>query len=155
MRTDPPDDAPRLASHPFFLGWEGSLLERLAPDVVARTYGTGDRLIKEGDTADRFILILEGKVALQIVLTDRPWVTVQTLGGGEVLGWSWLLRPYTWQLDAQAMKVTRTLEIPAATLRLALASQPEEGYRFLLRLLPVIATRLEHARLQLLDLHGR
>ncbi len=144
----------RLTSHPFFRGWEGELLGQLEPAVVERTYGPGDALLKEGDPSDRFILIREGKVALEIVLPDRPVVTVQTLGGGEVMGWSWLLPPHSWQLDARAVKTTRTLEIPATTLRDALASRPAEGYRFLLRLLPVIAERLEHTRLQLLDLHG-
>lgn len=155
MTATPTENGRRLASHPFFLGWEGPLLERLEPDVVGRSYAAGDRLLKEGDPADRFILIREGKVALEIVLPDRPYVTVQTLSGGEVMGWSWLIRPHLWRLDARAVKATRTLEIPAATLRHALATQPEEGYRFLLRLLPVVAQRLEHTRLQLLDLHGR
>lgn len=147
-------DAARLASHPFFRGWEGVLLDRLAPTVIERTYGPGDRLLQEGDLADRFFLILEGKVALEIVLPDRPVVTVQTLGAGEVMGWSWLLPPQHWQLDARAVKTSRTLEVPAAAILDALAAHPAEGYRFLLRLLPVISERLDHTRIQLLDLHG-
>ncbi len=155
MTADAMRDAPGLAAHPFFAGWEGDFLREIAPAAVERTYDPGSRLLKEGDPSDRFILINEGKVALEIVLPDRPVVTVQTLGPGEVLGWSWLLPPHLWRLDARAVKATRTWEIPAARLRNVLASHPEAGYRFLLRLLPVIAGRLEHTRLQLLDLHGR
>jgi CRP/FNR family transcriptional regulator, cyclic AMP receptor protein len=144
----------RLATHPFFQGWDGVLLEQLEPAVVERAYGPGEMLLKEGDPSNRFFLIREGKVALEIALPDRPTVTVQTLGSGEVMGWSWLLPPQGWQLDARAVKATRTLEIPATTLRATLEAHPAEGYRFLLRLLPVIAERLEHTRIQLLDLHG-
>jgi CRP/FNR family transcriptional regulator, cyclic AMP receptor protein len=148
------DTAARLAAQPFFREWEGDLLRRLAPQVVERTYAAGEPMLREGDPADRFVLVLEGKVALEIVLPDRPAITVQTLGAGEVIGWSWLVAPHRWRVDARAVKSTRTLEVPGASLRAALDANPGDGYRFLLRLLPVIAGRLEHTRIQLLDLHG-
>ncbi|HXQ48949.1 MAG TPA: cyclic nucleotide-binding domain-containing protein [Thermoplasmata archaeon] len=155
MNGVPPPGVLRLASHPFFEGMKGDLPQTLAPLAVERTYAFGDMLIREGDIADRFVLIFEGKVALEIVLPDRPRVTIQTLGGGEVLGWSWLLPPPEWWLDARAVKRTRCLELPAAQLRTLLDARPEYGYQFLLRLLPVVAQRLDHTRMQLMDLHGR
>jgi len=154
MTSAPSSDGLRLVDHRFFEGVKGGLPQRLQPLTIERTYELGDMLVREGDIADRFVLIFEGKVALEIVLPDRPRVTIQTLGGGEVLGWSWLLPPPQWWLDARAVKRTRTLEIPAPELRAALDARPEDGYEFLLRLLPVVAQRLDHTRLQLMDLHG-
>lgn len=145
----------RLAEHRFFVGAPSGLADRLEPLAVERSYAFGDTLVREGDIADRFVLIYEGKVALEIVLPDRPSVTIQTLGGGDVLGWSWLVPPPEWWLDARAVKRTRTLELPAGPLRAALDAHPDDGYAFLLRLLPVVAQRLDHTRLQLMDLHGR
>jgi CRP/FNR family transcriptional regulator, cyclic AMP receptor protein len=144
----------RLASHPFFAGMEGGLPARLDSETVERSYEANEMLVQEGDPADRFVLLFEGKVALEVALLDRPRVTIQTLGGGEVLGWSWLTPPYYWRLDARAVKRTRTLEVRGDTLRAVLAAHPEDGYRFLIRLLPVVAERLENTQLQLLDLHG-
>jgi CRP/FNR family transcriptional regulator, cyclic AMP receptor protein len=144
-----------LGSHPFFRGLEGKLVPEVAPSTIECVYDAGTRLLKEGDPSDRFILIVEGKVALEMVLPDRPVVRIQTLGPGEVFGWSWLLPHQVWRLDARAVKRTQTLEIPSATLRSSLESHPEEGYRFLMRLLPIVAERLENTRIQLLDLHGR
>ncbi len=155
MTASPGPGALRLADHPFFEGLKGGLPQRLQALATERSYAFGDMLVREGDVADRFVLVYEGKVALEIVLPDRPRVTIQTLGGGEVLGWSWLLPPPQWWLDARAVKRTRTLEIPAPELRAALDARPEDGYEFLLRLLPVVAQRLDHTRLQLMDLHGR
>ncbi|MCI4372034.1 MAG: cyclic nucleotide-binding domain-containing protein [Thermoplasmata archaeon] len=155
MTAPPPASVLRLADHKFFEGMIGGLPERLQAVATERAYSVGDMLVREGDVADRFILVFEGKVALEIVLPDRPRVTIQTLGGGEVLGWSWLLPPPQWWLDARAVKRTRTLEINAAKLRATLDSHPEDGYRFLLHLFPVVAQRLDHTRLQLMDLHGR
>jgi CRP/FNR family transcriptional regulator, cyclic AMP receptor protein len=144
----------RLADHRFFAGMRPDFVQRLSTFAAPRSYTPGGLLVREGDSADRFVLVLDGKVALEIVAPDRPRVTIQTLGGGEVLGWSWLLPPHVWRLDARAVKATRTLELRAADLRMTLEAHPEDGYRFLLRLLPVIAERLEHTRLQLMDLHG-
>jgi CRP/FNR family transcriptional regulator, cyclic AMP receptor protein len=149
--VDPPLS---LSAHPFFTGLPAGLVQRLTPAALERSYEPGELLVRDGDPADRFLLLYEGKAALEVVLPDRPRVTIQTLGGGEVLGWSWLIPPYAWRLDARALKRTRTLELAAPAVRAALDAHPEDGYRFLLQLLPIIAERLENTRLQLMDLHG-
>jgi CRP/FNR family transcriptional regulator, cyclic AMP receptor protein len=144
----------RLGDHPFFRDLGSELLALLGPIAVEHTYAAGDMLIREEDPADRFVLVFEGKVALEIPMPDRPRVTIQTVGPGEVLGWSWLLPPRQWRLDARAVKRTRVLEVSAPAVRSILDSRPEDGYRFLLRLLPILAERLEHTRVQLMDIHG-
>ena len=154
MSANPTPGPLLLENHRFFVGLGGDLVSELAPLALERTYAAGEMLVRDGDAADRFVLIFEGKVALEIALPDRPPATIQTLGPQEVLGWSWLLPPHQWRLDARAVKRTRTLEVPAATLRARLESHPADGYRFLLRLLPVVAERLENTRVQLLDIHG-
>ncbi|HEV2166276.1 MAG TPA: cyclic nucleotide-binding domain-containing protein [Thermoplasmata archaeon] len=149
-----PPETLRLADHRFFRGLDEAFLKRLAEKAYERSFETGTLIVREGDPADEFLVIFGGKVALEIVLPDRPHRTVQTVGPGEVVGWSWLLPPHRWRLDARALKPTRALGLSATHLRSVLDERPSDGYRFLLRLLPVIAERLENTRLQLLDLHG-
>ena len=144
----------RLSDHRFVHGMDPSFVEMLSEKSYERSYEPGDLLVREGDAADEFLLVFHGKVALEILSADRPRTTIQTIGPGEVLGWSWLIAPHRWRLDARAVKPTRVLGIGAAYLRSVLEAHPTEGYQFLLRLLPVIAQRLENTQLQLLDLHG-
>ncbi len=144
-----------LADHRFFQGMDDSFLAELSEKAYQRTFDTGALLVREGDPADEFFAVFTGKVALEIVLPDRPAKTVQTVGPGEVLGWSWMIPPHRWRLDARALKPTRVAGLAAGHLRAILEERPADGYRFLARLLPVIAERLENTRLQLLDLHGR
>jgi CRP/FNR family transcriptional regulator, cyclic AMP receptor protein len=144
----------RLDDHPFFREMDDAFLARLRDAAYERTFETGSLLVREGDPAEEFLLVFSGKVALEIVLPDRPRTTVQTVGPGEVLGWSWLVPPQRWSLDARALKPTRVLGLTAVHLRTVLDERPADGYRFLLRLLPVIAERLENTRLQLMDLNG-
>ena len=143
-----------LESHPFFRGLPPTFLAALAKHAYSRSFDTGDLLTREGDPADEFLLVFSGKVALEVVLPGQPRTTIQTVGPGEVIGWSWLCPPHRWRLDARALKPTRTLGLAAGHLRTMLQDDPATGYEFLLRLLPVIAERLENTRLQLLDIHG-
>ncbi len=153
-KSTPHDGAARLAEHPFFHGFNQEFLWDLAKDLKDRTFEAGEFLVREGAPATEFLLIVSGKVALEMSTPERPRLTIQTVGPGEVVGWSWLVPPRRWTLDGRALKTTRALDLDGETIRRALESHPAEGYRFLSRLLPVVAERLENTRLQLLDIHA-
>jgi CRP/FNR family transcriptional regulator, cyclic AMP receptor protein len=143
-----------VEEHPFFQGLDAQLTRdaaRLAREV---RFDTGEWLFRDGDPAQWFYLVYQGKVALEVATAEKPRLTIQTIGPGEVLGWSWLVPPHLWRFDARALKLTRVLAIDGAEFRQALAAHPEQGYQFLVRLLPIIAERLENTRIQLLDIHG-
>ncbi|HEY1198596.1 MAG TPA: cyclic nucleotide-binding domain-containing protein [Thermoplasmata archaeon] len=141
----------RVSDHPFFRGMNPALIEAAGQGSVDTTYDTGELLVREGEVADRFHLIFHGKVAVEVGGSEGIRRTVQTIGPGEVLGWSWISPPYLWQFDGRAVKETRVVSLDATVLRQALESRPVEGYRFLQRLLPVIGQRLENTRVQMLE----
>jgi CRP/FNR family transcriptional regulator, cyclic AMP receptor protein len=144
----------RVADHPFFHGLDERFVQLAASKASEHSFGVGDIIFQEGEIANEFWLVFQGKVALEISSPDRPHLTIQTIGSGDVLGWSWLVPPHRWRFDARTVKTTRALAIDAAALKDAFEAQPEVGYRFLLRLLPVIGERLENAWVQLMDIHG-
>ncbi|HYA71424.1 MAG TPA: cyclic nucleotide-binding domain-containing protein [Thermoplasmata archaeon] len=146
--------ADRVMRHPFFSGMDPTLVCAMAAKAEERTYDVGEMLVREGRPAEEFFLVLDGKVALEIGGADRAVITVETIGRGELLGWSWLVPPYHWRFDARATKPTQVIAIHAATARYALAAHPALAYQFLLKLLPVVGERLENTRVQLLDIHG-
>jgi len=141
----------RLSSHAFFKGLPQGLLETASSGAKLRTYRAGEFLLREGRAADEFFAILDGKVALEVFAADRRRITIQTVGSGEVLGWSWLAPPHRWSLDAIAVKTTHAITIEASTLWTRFAAEPSEGYEFLLRLVPVLAGRIQAMEMQLLE----
>lgn len=155
MTAAPRPDVPlRVADHPFFQGL-GPELAKAAGDLAREIrFDTGEMIVRDGDPASSFYLVFYGKVALEIASAEKPHLTIQTVGPGEVLGWSWLVPPFLWRLDARALKPTQVLAIDGPPFREVLATQPEQGYRFLVKLLPIIAQRLENTQIQLLDIHG-
>jgi len=141
-------------SHPFFVGIDPTLVHAMASKAEERSYEVGEMLVREGKPAEEFFLVFEGKIALEVGAADHAPITVETIARGEILGWSWLVSPHRWRFDARAIKPTKVVAINAAAARYALAAHPAFGYQFLMKLLPVIAERLENTRVQLLDIHG-
>ena len=52
--------------------------------------------------ANQFYLIASGKITVEAHEPADGTMVVQTLGAGEVLGWSWLLPPFVWHFQARA-----------------------------------------------------
>jgi CRP-like cAMP-binding protein len=134
-------------SHAFLQGLGPRHLMRLAAGARPFTARPGEYLAREGAPADAFFLIQEGRVALETARRPGGAVTVQTVGPGEVVGWSWLVLPHRWRFDARAAEEVRGLSFNAEWLRDACESDHELGYQLLKHLLTVVAQRLTAARL--------
>ena len=144
---------PILAKHPFLKGLEPEHLKILVGCASNVRFNAGQFLFHEGEAANEFYMIRQGKVAIQIQGAERGPITVQTIGEGEVLGWSWLIPPYYWRFDAQALELTRAIALDGKCLRTKSEEDHDLGYQLLKRFADIIVERLEAARLQLLDVY--
>ncbi|MDP3063773.1 MAG: cyclic nucleotide-binding domain-containing protein [Chloroflexota bacterium] len=145
---------PILAAHPF--------LKDLAPRHLAVLVGcasnvrfdAGQFLFHEGEEANHFYIVRRGRVALEIAAPGRAPIVIQTIGEGEVLGWSWLLPPYRWHFDARAVELTRAIALDGGCLRTRCEEDHDLGYELLKRFAAVVVDRLQATRLQLMDVYG-
>ena len=144
---------PILAKHPFLKGLEPEHLKILVGCASNVRFNAGQFLFHEGEAANEFYMIRQGKVAIQIQGAERGPITVQTIGEGEVLGWSWLVPPYSWRFDAQALELTRAIALDGKCLRTKSEEDHDLGYQLLKRFAGIIVERLEATRLQLLDVY--
>ena len=145
-----------LSEHSLFRGLDPAYLELLAGCTRNELFKPGEFVFRHGESADKFYLIRRGKVALEASAVDRGVITIQTLGKGDVLGYSWLLPPYHFQHDAHALRWTAVLSIDASCLRGKCDADHDLGYQLMQRFLPLFADRLQHVELQLMDVyHGR
>ena len=132
------------------------ILER--PDVAAcgrpAAFAVGDYLMREGQDEPAFFVLRSGAVALETHVPQRGAVTVQTLHAGDLLGWSWLVPPFRAAFDARALEPAETTAYDAAGLRERMDADPALGYALLREFVGVVVQRLQHSRIQLLDLYG-
>jgi CRP-like cAMP-binding protein len=143
-----------LAGHPFFRDLDESLLERIAPLASGERFEDGEYILREGQDADEFYLIQTGQVALEIYTPGRGVLTVETIGAGETLGWSWMIPPHQWRFDAKAVGLTRTIMIDGRRLRALCEEDPDLKNEILIRVTQLIAHRLHATRSQLMGIHA-
>ena len=144
-----------LSEHPFFRELAEPQLDTVVGCVANTVFEPGEFVFREGEAADRFYLVREGKVAVEVFVPNKGPVTIETIEGGEVLGWSWLFEPYKARFDARALNAVRALALDGACLRAKCEKDPVLGYELLKRFTQVVVSRLEATRMQLLDLYGR
>jgi CRP-like cAMP-binding protein len=144
-----------LSNYPFFKGLQPDALELIAGCTFNAVFESDQFIFQAGDEANTFYVIRSGKVVVQAGGADRGMVILQTLGPGDVLGWSWLFPPYRWFFDVRTLELTHTIVFDATCIR-AMSEQHEEfGYELMKRIASVVGERLHATRQQILFLHGR
>jgi len=144
---------PILAQHPFLKELEPRHLKILIGCASNVRFNAGQILFHEGEEANQFYMIRQGKVAIEILAPELGPITVQTVGEGDVLGWSWLIPPYRWRFGARAVELTRAITLDGKCLRQKSEEDHDLGYELLKRFSGIIVERLEATRLQLLDIY--
>ena len=143
-----------LATHPFLRNLEPAYLALVAGCASNVRFEPGELLFREGEEANAFFIIREGKVSVEIFSAERGSLIIDTLGEGDVLGWSWLIPPYNWHFDARAIDRTRAIALDGKCLRTKCEQDHHLGYELLKRFADIIEQRLQATRLQLLDVYG-
>jgi CRP/FNR family cyclic AMP-dependent transcriptional regulator len=143
-----------LADHPFFKDLPKQHLDTVTGCVSNVVFQPGEYVGREGQPADNFFVVREGHVAVEVFVPNKGPITIETVEGGEILGWSWLFPPYKSVFDARAMNVVRALSVDGACLRTKCEKDPALGYELLKRFAVLVISRLQAMRMQLLDLYG-
>ncbi len=116
-------------------------------------FEAGKFLFREGEEANQFYFVMQGRVALEIFSPQRGPIEIETLMEGDVLGWSWLVPPYYWRFDARAVEMTRAIALDGERLRNKCETDKDLGYELLKRFVNIVDRRLQATRLQLMDLY--
>ena len=128
------------------------LLAVLAEGAKAAAFKAGDVLFREGEPANQFFLIQSGKIALETHEPANGTMLVQTLGAGDVLGWSWLFPPFVWHFQARAIEPASVIILSGAHLLATAERRHDFGYELMKRVAQVVIRRLQTTRKQLLAL---
>jgi len=146
---------PLLSGHRFFAGLDPAYLTVLTGCAKNVVLPAGTFAFTEGTPADRFYLIRDGVLALEVAAPGRAPITVQTLTAGDVAGFSWLVSPlHRWQFDGRVVERVQALDMDGTCLRGRCESDPRLGYELMRRFAGVATDRLQATRLQLLDVYG-
>ena len=140
-----------IAAHAFSRGMKPEHLAILAEGAKTAQFEAGEKIVREGQPANQFYLIESGRIALEARQRANATVLVQTLQGGDVLGWSWLFPPFVWHFQARALEPTTAIALNGARLLVSADKNPEFGCELMKRVARVVIGRLQATRRQLLE----
>ena len=138
-----------LVTMSFTNGLDPQYLELLAKYGHEVNFEPGTYILKEGEPADQFYLIQQGRVALGTFISGRGFTTIQTIGDDDVLGWSWLIPPHRWRFSALVILPTQVICFDGQRLREACEADHSFGYAIHQRVALVLGKRLEETRKRL------
>jgi CRP/FNR family cyclic AMP-dependent transcriptional regulator len=150
--SEMPSLRPAIASHPFFSDFGEGQLNILTDCAMHTNFRSGDVIFHQGDVANRFYLIELGSVALQADKPGHASIPIQTLGAGDILGWSWLFPPHIWRFSARAVEPTAAIFFYGTWLRARCEQDLGLGDELMRRIARVVVERLQATQLQLVEI---
>jgi CRP/FNR family transcriptional regulator, cyclic AMP receptor protein len=136
----------RVALHPFLAGMNRTQLALLTDCAMPVHFKKGQTIFREGEMANRFYLIESGKVVLESGDGLGKPVLIETIGAGDLLGWSWMFPPYTWRFTARAAEPTAAIFFYGTILREYCERDHSLGFELFKRMAPVMIKRMQNAR---------
>lgn len=136
-----------LAQHPVFMGLKEEQIALIGHLSTLVHFEAHQRVFEQDKPATHFFVVREGAVSVEIPsLAGSEPLTIQQLGKGSLLGWSWLIAPYRWAFDARATTSSELIAVDGERLRAACEADPQLGYELLKRFAVLMAERLTSAR---------
>jgi CRP/FNR family transcriptional regulator, cyclic AMP receptor protein len=145
---------PFLARLPFFEGLEKRHLELLVGCASNAHYVANEYLYREGEEANQFYIIRQGKVSIEMAVPGHGMVSLQSHEEGAVVGWAWLLRPFHWFFSARVVVVTWVITLDGAYLRRKCEQDHTLGYELHKRFAAKMERTLDLLYMQLIDLYA-
>jgi CRP/FNR family transcriptional regulator, cyclic AMP receptor protein len=140
-----------LSTRAFFSELDQDYMKFLADSATEMRIKKGDVLFQQGERADKFYLLRKGQVSVQVPALMGPVLEIQTLGEGQMLGWSWLIPPYRWNFQARALEDSDLLEFDGSAILARCEKDPKFGFELFKRFAALMSERLDAARQKMMD----
>lgn len=125
------------------LGSDG--VRRVLAIGKSETLDAGQYLFLLGDDANELFVVVKGSLDLCLPIALRGSVkdiTVESVGAGQALGWSALVRPYRFTLSARATEASEVIGLARRDLQELFGAEPAIGLSILTKVSEIVGTRL-------------
>jgi len=137
----------------FLQDFSDDHLQHLASLAEIKEFPAGGEVFREGQSSPSVFLVVQGKITLEINVPTRGAMQFQTVGSGELLGWTPVLGPGPMTATARVQTPSTLLALNGAQMQAFCAHDLSFGFAFMQRIAQVLASRLSATRLVLMDLY--
>ena len=120
-------------------------LRRVLAIGKGETLDAGQHLFLLGDDANELFVVLRGSLNLCLPIALHGSVkdiTVESVGAGQALGWSALVKPYRFTLSARATEPSEVVGFARSDLQQLFQAESGIGYSVLTRVSEIMGIRL-------------
>ncbi|MCP2604885.1 cyclic nucleotide-binding domain-containing protein [Candidatus Aminicenantes bacterium AH-873-B07] len=128
-------------------------LENIREIAKEEEYEAEERIFEEKSLAINMYLVLEGKVEIRM-RGDMgvEQLTIDTVGSGEIFGWSAVTEPFTFTAAAWTGEKSKVLVLNGELLRDLFKKNNHIGYKIMMKIAAVISTRLRRLNKKFVDI---
>jgi CRP-like cAMP-binding protein len=128
-------------------------LKDIAKLAEIEEFDQGDVIFKEGDTAEKIYMVLEGRVSIEITIYPGKRSPVYTMTKGRFFGYPSLLHTRRFTTTARCLDRVKVVGIVADELENKIFKKDcRRGYLVMKSVAELIAQKLSDTRMQLLSL---
>lgn len=140
-----------IAGQPLFAGLSSQHIRLLGELAMEVHFEAGERIFQPGDPANRFYLILNGRIELGLQSKNGRLIQIVTFGPGDTLGWAWLIEPYRFYASAETVEPTNAIFFYGTRLQQLCEDDHEFGYQIMKRVEKVIVKNLMLSQQRLVE----
>lgn len=144
-----------LKSNPVFHSFPDAFIDELNECAWEMEFEADQYLFWTGQEAKYMYILRDGAVSLQAYTPEKGPITIETLGNGDIVGWSWLFPPYKWHLDAKAEKPTHAMVLDGRCIEGKCVANHELGYHLMKCINRIMLDRLIATRLRMIDIYAK
>jgi len=141
-------------NYPFLADLPSDCLPKLLEIAEERWFEENEIIFPEGARSKHLFLVASGRIALETMAGGQR-IVIQTLSPGDTMGWSALTETTTTHFQARALTRVQTIAFDGTALSVVFEEDHDLGYEIMKRLLPLVTERLDHTRMQLIDMYGK
>jgi len=138
-----------LRRYELFQDFTDEELEEVAKLCHEATYAEGEKVLVEGQAAERLFIVQQGKLSLEKSLQlgrgKTRLATVGYVGPGKTAGWSTLVPPHVYTSTAVCMEPTQLIVLDGPGLRRLAEQYPHAGHKLMSLVAALIKTRYQNA----------
>ncbi len=119
------------------------MIGKLLPITDLLLFDQNELIFRQGDKSDRLYMLKEGKVLLELDVSDNITVSVSSIKPGHAFGWSAMLDEAPYTMNALCSEQCEVLSFRAEKLKALLEQDHTMGYILSKRLLVTMKKRYD------------
>ena len=119
------------------------MLDKLIPITELQHFDKRELIFRQGEKSQRFFMLKEGKVILELRITDKIAVSLSAIKSGNSFGWSAMMDGEVYTIDAVCAEPCKVFSIQSEKIKALFEQDHSLGFIMSQRLLDIVKKRYD------------